>query len=200
MSIFKKFFGGEKSIQDRVDAVTAEQESRSAFNRSQDDRDVYASPFESDRGVEDVDPQFDEAPPDPLGGLTSIGGLGGLFTALKSGELLYGQLDRMAGDLTPDQRLEAATNGLNSLPPETVNELARRLGSAPDAASVAYVIVTALGAEGGIERLARQLAPDAVGPDGSFSFFTAVKDPVVQEGLRSLFPAFAQVRNRSGNN
>ena len=196
MPLFKKLFGSEKSIQDQVDAISAEQEARQAQRRSRETEDVYASPFESDQRAQASSPQIDEAPDGLPGGLTVMSGLGGLLSSLKSGELFYGQLDRMAADLTPEERLEAATNGLNSLPPETVSELARRLGTAPDVAAVANVIATGLGTEGGIEALARQLAPNAVGPDGSFSFFTAVKDPVVQEGLKSLFPAFAQVRNR----
>jgi hypothetical protein len=195
MAFLKKLFGGDQSIQARADAIAAEEASRRARDRSRESDDAFASPFDGEQKVAAFELRPDAAVPDQSAVPGGFGGLAGLFSALKSGELFYGQLDRLAAELTPDQRLAATTNGLSTLPPETVAEVAGRLGTDPSVGSIAQEVAAGLGVDGGVERLARRLAPGAIAPDGSFSFFTAVKDPVVQDGLKALFPAFAEARN-----
>lgn len=198
MSFLKNLFGGEPTNQERADAIAREEAARRAAGDRTNPEDQFASPFDevsepiSELGKENAEPSETVV---GWPGLAGVGGIGGFFNALKSGELFYGQLDRMAANLSPEQRSTAIATGLGKLEPQVLADLAARLGVAPDATSTANAMSAYLGQPGGIEALGRQVAPQAVGTDDEFNYFTAVKDPVVQQAFSALFPAIAEAGN-----
>src|SRR5215510_15124632 len=110
MSLFRKLFGGdEPSIQDQVDAISAEESRQSAAERPVEVNPEFTSVFDP---LPADHPDNRESPEPQHSFWESITGLGGFVGALKSGEFFYRQLDQLAAEMSPDQRLEAVTNGV----------------------------------------------------------------------------------------
>ncbi len=194
MSLFRKLFGTEEpSIQDRVDAISAEDSRKRGADRSIEDNAEFTSAFDP----LPADRTDNQEPPDPQPSFWgTITGLGGFVDAIKSGELFYRQLDQLVAEMSPEIRMTAITKGVANLPPMTASELGSRLGVSSEPSDLAQGINDALFSADGIEDLVRQLAPNAIEADGSVDFFAAMKDPVVQELMRTFIPAFAEVRNQ----
>jgi hypothetical protein len=194
MSLFRKLFGTEEaSIQDRVDAISAEDLSKREADRSVEADWEFSSVFDplpSDRP--DI-PESSDSHPSFWGTIT---GLGGFVDAIKSGELIYRKLDHLTAAMSPEMRLAAITRGVADLSPATAADLGSHLGVSSEPSALAQAIDSALFSSGGIEDLVRRLAPNAIEADGSVDFLAAVKDPAVQELVRALVPAFAEARKQ----